>query len=83
METGVIPILRQAEPPQPLLWAGVDKAPEKCFEALVHPLRLAIGLRVVGGAHAELSTSQAEQLLPEMAGEDAVAVGDDVSLHAV
>ena len=83
METGVIPILRQGDPAQPLLGAGMNKAPEKCFEALVHPLRLAIGLRVVGGAHAELSTSQAEQLLPEMAGEDAVVVEDDVGGHTV
>ena len=83
METGVIPKLRQADPAQPLLGAGMNKAPEKCFEALVHPLRLAIGLRVIGRAHAELSTYQMEQLLPEMAGEDAVAVGDDVGWHAV
>jgi len=61
----------------------MNKAPEKCFEALVHPLCLAIGLRVVGGAHAELSTSQAEQLPLEMAGEDAIAVGDDVGWHAM
>ena len=52
METGVIPILRQGNPPQPLLRAGVDEAPEKGFKAWVHPLRLAIGLRVVGRAHA-------------------------------
>ena len=83
METGVIPILHQADPAQPLLRAGINKAPEKCFEALVHPLRLAIGLRVVGRAHAELSTCQAKQLLPEMAGEDAIAVGDDVGWHAM
>ena len=83
METGVIPILRQGDPAQPLLGAGMNKAPEKCFEALVHPLRLSIGLRVVGGAHVELSTSQAEQLLLEMASEDAVVVGDDVGGHAV
>ena len=61
----------------------MNKALEKCFEALVHPLRLSIGLRVVGRAHAELSTSQAEQLLPEMASEDAVVVGDDVGWHAM
>jgi hypothetical protein len=38
----------------PLLGAGVDEAPQVRLQALVHPFRLAVRLRVVGGTHGEL-----------------------------
>jgi hypothetical protein len=53
METCVVPELGEAEPFQPLSGAGVDEASEECIQTLVDALRLPVGLRVVGRAHAE------------------------------
>lgn len=83
METGVVPVLRQAKPTQPLPCTGVDEAPQVSFEALVQPLCLAVRLWVVGGAHIESSTRQVKQLPPKVAGEDTVAVGDDMRWHSM
>ena len=47
----------------------MNKASQKCFHTLIHSFRLTISLRVIWGAHPELSISQSEQLSPKFTGE--------------
>lgn len=67
---GVVPKLRQWNPVAPTPRAGVCEIAEVRLEALVHMLRLPIGLRMVGYAEAKLRSRVLEELAPEVAGED-------------
>jgi hypothetical protein len=47
VQTRVVPVLGETEPPKPLAGARVDEAAEERFKALIHPLRLPVRLRMV------------------------------------
>ena len=61
----------------------MDEAPEIRFHALIHPLRLAVRLGMIGGAHTQLNTSKTEQLLPKVASEHSVTIGDQRRWHTM
>jgi hypothetical protein len=79
----VVPKFRQGKPLTPFLQAGMNKAVEVCFEALVDPFSLPISLRMVSRAHPKLSSSQFEQFLPYFTGEDGILVRDHGLEHSM
>lgn len=77
VERRIIPELCEWEPAKPLGWTGVNRATKKIFQALIQSFSLPIRLRVIRGAHHQLSISKHEQLLPEAARENLVTIRDD------
>lgn len=59
------------------------KRTQVLFDNAVENLSLAITLGVIGRTHAEMGATSPEKLLPELAQEQGVAVGDQASRHAV
>ena len=62
MEAGIIPKFRRWQPLTPFVGAGMDKALQISFQALVKPLCLTIGLGVIGGAAVKGDIRKLEQL---------------------
>lgn len=62
---------------EPRTRASMDSAAQISFQALVDLLGLPVGLRVIQGAHAQLSLRQTKQLLSQGTGEDAITVRND------
>lgn len=83
MEGGIVPELRHWQPPAPLVRRVLDSASEVHLHALIHPFTLAVGLRVIGCRVQQFGASAREQLAPEVACEDLVAIGDDGHRNAV
>ena len=83
MEAGIIPKFYRWQPLTPFVGAGMDKAPQISFQALVKPLRLTIGLGVVGGAATEGHIRQLEQLRPEVTCKYVVMIRNDRARKAM
>ena len=77
MMTGIIPVLSQRNPATPLFGAGVNKASEISFHALIQPFRLSISGRMIRCAQFKLRTNGMKQILPELASEHWIPVGGD------
>ena len=73
---GVVPELRQSNIFDPFPRTGADETAHECFQALVYTFGLAVRLRVVCRTHSKCCMGEAEQLSPELACEDLVAVTD-------
>jgi hypothetical protein len=83
MPVCVVPILRERKPLNPLLRAGLGKAPEIGLQGLIDALGSTIRLRVIGRAQTQLSIGQAEEFSPEGACEHAITIRDDGLWHAM
>jgi hypothetical protein len=60
MPAGVVPKLCQRKPVVPLGRAGMSKATEKGFHALINAFSLVVRLRMIGRTHAKRYTNQDE-----------------------
>jgi hypothetical protein len=72
----IVPELSKWKLAKPFRGTGVYRAPEKSFKALVEAFSLAVGLGMVGRAHQKLGVCQTEHLLPPLACEHFVTIGD-------
>ena len=77
MKGRVVPELRRWKPATPTVRHVMDRATEVHLHALVDALTLAIGLGMVRRGVQQFGARRGEELSPERAGEDAVAVGDN------
>lgn len=67
----------------PCRWLLVNEGSEVLFDHTVHDLHLTVRLRVVRSAHLECRPTKLEQLLPEMANEKRIPIGDKDSRWAM
>jgi hypothetical protein len=70
----VVPELSERKKTPPLLRGIMDCTAKEHLKTLVHPLTLTVCLRMVSGREFQLGAQMLEQLLPEMACENAVPV---------
>ena len=83
MVCGVIPKLSPWKEGMPFTRLLMGKATEILFKATIDDLRLAIGLRVVSGAHFQLGAEHFEELFPDIANEYGITVTNDGPRHAM
>lgn len=83
MEERVVPKLSEGDPLEPARRASVQKAVQVCLKALIYLFHLTVRLRVVSGAHTDLSARKGEKSIPKVAGEYPILIKDDSRGHNV
>lgn len=83
MDRSIVTPFCQGKISIPLTGLMVNISSEILLEGPVDNFCLSVRLRVVCGTHPQLSTTETEEFLPEMAEEKSVAVGDEASWKAV
>lgn len=67
----------------PLTRTGMNETVQVSLYALVNAFCLAVRLRVICCAHAQMGAYQLKQLLPEIACEDPITVRHNIIRHAM
>ena len=83
MIRGIIPKLSPWKEGMPFARLLMSKATKILFKVVIDYLRLAIGLRVVSGAHLQLGAWHFEELFLEIADKYGIAVTNDGLRHAM
>lgn len=74
---GVVPKLCEGKPMTPAIGACVDEAAQISFQALTDSFGLVVRLGVVSRTHTQVCARVLEQLTPEVACENRVAIRDN------
>jgi hypothetical protein len=83
VETRVVPKFGERKETTPLLRRIMHSATQEHFDTLIHALRLAVRLWMIGSGELELRPELLEQVFPERACEDTITVRDNRARHSM